>query len=347
MRVLFARIGYMKFYQGPKPGDEKPIGGGSYNTEEIGHEVFNFLNIGRNVYGYFQPHMKEPYQINLARIEQGYSDDKIDQVLVVWFATNPIDKGQVVVGWYKNATVFRSIQTPTSLPQRENYDYNVKARTSDCVLLPISKRRFPVGHDISGTKEGKPGQANAFYLLDDKGNKKDLKRRNNEWISSVIKFVNSYSGLTISSPEDEIQEDMITAGISISTGGQGLQSNVEIRLMIESYAMNLCKKFYSEKGYDVEDVSPTHSYDVSIKKNGVERKVEVKGTQTEGNAIILTRNEVDLSRSQGKDMTLFLVHSIVMNKKAVRNGSGVIKIIDPWQVTDDRLTPLSYTYRLS
>lgn len=133
----------------------------------------------------------------------------------------------------------------------------------------------------------------------------------------------------------------------ITTGGQGLQSNVEIRLLIESYAMHVCKKFYVEKGYDVKDVSPTLSYDVLIKKNGVERKVEVKGTQTKGNAIILTRNEVELSRSQGKDMALFLIHSIVMNKKTVRKGSGVIKIIEPWQVTDDRLIPLSYTYRLS
>lgn len=345
MRVLFARIGYMKFYQGPKLGDEKPIGGGSYNAKEIGHEVYNFLNIGGKVYGYFQPHMKEPYEINLARIEQGYSADKIDHVLVVWFARNPIGKGQVVIGWYKNATVFRSIQTPASLPRREEYDYNIQACTKDCVLLPISKRRFPIGHDISGTRKGNPGEANVFYLLDDSGKKKDPTSSNTSWIKDVLKFVNSYSGQTISSREDEIQEDMITR--DITTGGQGLQSNVEIRLLIESYAMNVCKKFYVEKGYDVKDVSPTLSYDVLIKKNGVERKVEVKGTQTKGNAIILTRNEVELSRSQGKDMALFLIHSIVMNKKTVRKGSGVIKIIEPWQVTDDRLIPLSYTYRLS
>lgn len=172
MRVLFARIGYMKFYQGPKLGDEKPIGGGSYNAKEIGHEVYNFLNIGGKVYGYFQPHMKEPYEINLARIEQGYSADKIDHVLVVWFARNPIGKGQVVIGWYKNATVFRSIQTPASLPRREEYDYNIQACTKDCVLLPISKRRFPIGHDINGTRKGNPGEANVFYLLDDSGKKK-------------------------------------------------------------------------------------------------------------------------------------------------------------------------------
>ena len=91
MKVLLARIGFMKFYKGPKPGDEKPIGGGKYNTEGIGHEAYNFLNISGSLYGYFQPHMKSPYEINLGRIEQGYGDDKIDNVLGIWFATNPIE----------------------------------------------------------------------------------------------------------------------------------------------------------------------------------------------------------------------------------------------------------------
>jgi hypothetical protein len=121
MKVLFARVGFMKFYQGPKPGDEKPIGGGSFNTDEIGHEAYNFLNIKGVLFGYFQPHMKSPYEINLGRIEHGSESDKIDNVLVIWFATNPIDSGQVVVGWYNNATVFRSIQTPNNLSLRENW----------------------------------------------------------------------------------------------------------------------------------------------------------------------------------------------------------------------------------
>ncbi len=332
----------MKFYHGPKPGDEKPVGGGSYNVEKTGYEAYNFLNISGKVYGYLHPHTKEPTEINLGRIEQGYSGDKIEQVLVIWFATNPIDKGQIVVGWYKNATIFRSPQNPTSLLHRENYSYNIKARAIDCVLLPISKRRFPVGHDIRGTKEGKPGQANAFYLLDARGNKKDLGNTKYAWIRNVIEFVINYSGPTISSLEDEIQEGIITTGISI--GGQGFQSDLETRLIVESYAMKTCKEYYAKKGYDVKDVSTTHPYDFLIKKKGMEQTVEVKGTQTEGNAIILTRNEVELSRSQEKDMILFLVHSIVINRKSARDG--VVRIIDPWQVHDDNLTPISYKYKI-
>jgi hypothetical protein len=56
-RVLFARIGWMKFYGGPVPGDERPIGGGGYNKSEVGHELYNFQETDGHLYGYFQPTM--------------------------------------------------------------------------------------------------------------------------------------------------------------------------------------------------------------------------------------------------------------------------------------------------
>lgn len=117
--------------------------------------------------------------------------------------------------------------------------------------------------------------------------------------------------------------------------------------MIEDYAMAICKKHYEDLGYEVEDVSANCSYDFIIRKSEQTRIVEVKGTQTAGGTIVLTKNEVNLSREQGRNMVLFIVHSIVMNKKTVKKGSGIVSIIDPWQVSDDRLTPISFTYRLS
>lgn len=344
MKVLFARVGFMKFYQGPKPGDEKPIGGGSYNTKKIGHEAYNFLNISGTLYGYFQPHMKSPYEINLSRIEHGCTDEKIDNVLVIWFATNPIDRGQVVLGWFNNATVFREFQLPKTLPQRENYDYNIKARAEDCVLLPISKRKISIGHDIKRIKMGNPGQANAFYILDDQGRAKDIKNPHNAWIPNLIEYVENYNGPKITSRDDEIQEDILTA--ECSSGGQGFQSDVKVRLMIEEHAMDICKKYYSDKKYEVKDVSANCPYDFIVKKDGLSRFIEVKGTKTAGDTIILTKNEVNINRTQGDKMVLFIVHSIVMNKITVKKGSGIVSIIDPWRVSNDRLTPLSFTYRL-
>jgi hypothetical protein len=56
--VLFARIGWMKYYNGPQSGDEKPTGGGKYNKANLGHEVFNFHEISGQLFGYFQPQMR-------------------------------------------------------------------------------------------------------------------------------------------------------------------------------------------------------------------------------------------------------------------------------------------------
>jgi len=42
--VLFACIGWMRWYKGPQADDEKPIGGGKYNRYSLGHEAFNFCH---------------------------------------------------------------------------------------------------------------------------------------------------------------------------------------------------------------------------------------------------------------------------------------------------------------
>jgi len=51
-RVLFARVGWMKWYRGPQADDERPIGGGSYNKTGIGGENLNFLPINGKVFAY-------------------------------------------------------------------------------------------------------------------------------------------------------------------------------------------------------------------------------------------------------------------------------------------------------
>src|ERR1700758_770058 len=98
--VLFVRIGWMHFYNGQIPGDERPVGGGSYNDDEVGHEVYNFREANGSLFGYFQP-PGSSWAINLGRIDPGAADDPdISGVLVVMVAKRT-DVGQVIVGWYK------------------------------------------------------------------------------------------------------------------------------------------------------------------------------------------------------------------------------------------------------
>jgi hypothetical protein len=81
-RVLFARVGHMTYYAGPMKGDERPLGGGEYNTDKLGHEAFNFARFNgdsKRVVGFF--HATRSAQINLQRIDpqvpkEAYKDRK-------------------------------------------------------------------------------------------------------------------------------------------------------------------------------------------------------------------------------------------------------------------------------
>ncbi|MEI7478665.1 MAG: DUF3883 domain-containing protein [bacterium] len=135
----------------------------------------------------------------------------------------------------------------------------------------------------------------------------------------------------------------------------GKQNDPDIRGKIENHAMKRCMKYYSDEGYDVEDVSASKPYDIVIRKDGQEKLVEVKGLQTAlieddeiaNISIILTRNEVEISKRRSEEMILFIVHSIQLdeNRDVVKN-SGSNCIIHPWEVKEDQLTPISYNYNV-
>ena len=230
------------------------------------------------------------------------------------------------------------------MDERDEYSFYVLAKTADSTLLPISKRKYSMGHGLEKTKEGNPGQANTFYIYDSAQKLKDANDKHNSWIYKTIKYVRNYSGPKISTFEDVVAEEIET---SLFSGGQGFQTDVEKRLVIEEYAMNCCRNHFENNGYTVEDVSKTKSYDFHVTNGKSELLVEVKGTQTEAKNIILTKNEVELSKRLGLKMALFLVHSIILNKKTVKKGSGTIKLIQPWHVIDSKLIPISYIYDLS
>jgi hypothetical protein len=338
-KILFARIGYMKYYQGPQKDDEQPIRGGSFNKHKIGHEVFNFMKTDGTIYGYFKASQKD--YINLKRIDpKAVNQDRVDNVLVIWFAPNPIDKGQVIVGWYKNATVYRSLINRKQPRELQNYSYNVSCSEENAILLPITKRKYQMGHNIK-TKLGNPGQANAFYIFDDKLNLKDFSSPINAWIPKAIEYVESYNGPSISTFEDVVAEEINTT--VFASGGQGFQSDIKKRLIIEKYAMDECRKYFENKGYKLKNVSNTHSYDFEATKSGKKILIEVKGTETAGNKIILTKKEVDIALKYSDKMILFLVHSIILEKNKVK--SKKVKKISPWKIDKSKLTPISYSYK--
>ena len=334
-RVLFVRVGWMHFYAGPIPGDERPIGGGKYNQSNIGHEIYNFYGSGDRLYGYVQPPVRSD-AIALERIDSGATfADKLEHVLVVITARRP-SGGQVIVGWYRDAEVHRKrvLQSPGK-PRGNGHFFSATRR--NCVLLPDENRRFEVPFGKGGM-----GQSNVFYPLARDGTRKEF-----DWIEEALDFVDDYSaGDLISDPEIDAEResaDAVEKALARSQG-QGFARTAEQRRAIELHAMKAAKKYFKQRGFDVADVSARRPYDLECKQAGVELHVEVKGTTTDGETIVLTRNEVRHANGSANDCALFVLYSIKLKGKTA--SGGLQKFIEPWEPQNSRLTPISYTYRL-
>ena len=178
--VLFARIGWMKEYRGPQPGDERPEGAGEYTKSKmnLGHEAFNFLPVEDCVYGYIQPAGRT---LNLERIAGGECEDSLNDALVVFVSKHPKEGVQRVVGWYENATVFRESHNSRH-PERKGFDYFAVTEVKNAVLLPLAQRKC----EVPSGKRGM-GQANICYLYHP-----DRSPKQCPWVEQVLKFIENY-----------------------------------------------------------------------------------------------------------------------------------------------------------
>lgn len=188
MRLLFCNIAWLDYYKGIYQDIDMPIGGGDY-VKQTGdaHEKYNFEAVEiagdteRYCLGFVETKATKSKrnQLQIEKIKgcELYNDqDYVDDVLVIFCAKHPAHNFITVVGWYKNATVYRYYQQmefPSNIPD-DNYlyiqDYNVIARANDCVLLPRRERslynKWSVPRKTSGAAFGF-GQANIWFATDE------------------------------------------------------------------------------------------------------------------------------------------------------------------------------------
>ena len=69
--------------------------------------------------------------------------DTLNDVLVVFVATDPKHGGQRIVGWYDNATVYRHYQVSKD-KRRKSFDYFIESKADDAVRVPEKRRNFVV-----------------------------------------------------------------------------------------------------------------------------------------------------------------------------------------------------------
>ena len=106
--------------------------------------------------------------------------------------------------------------------------------------------------------------------------------------------------------------------------------------------------YFTAQGYTVHDVSQSQPYDLRCERKTELLHVEVKGTQTAGDEILLTPGEVRLARDKFPNTALFVLHSV---KVVEGNGGptvsgGQARVVQPWNPDDSMLTPLGFSCAL-
>lgn len=131
-------------------------------------------------------------------------------------------------------------------------------------------------------------------------------------------------------------------------GGQGFRASAEQRSAVERHAMSVVETHLRTNGWEVEDTSATKPYDFFCVSNDSELFVEVKGTTSSGETVVLTRNEVEFHRNTWPNNSLAIVSGITLSgKDGLTASGGQLTIVQPWSIEDERLQVVSYLYRLS
>ncbi|MFG3618052.1 MrcB family domain-containing protein [Nocardia sp. NPDC047654] len=132
--------------------------------------------------------------------------------------------------------------------------------------------------------------------------------------------------------------------------GQGFRLDTPAKLAIEKHAVKLATEHFKELGYKVEYTGDKQSYDLLATLEGFEDDplyVEVKGTASLGEQILLTRAEVEHHLAHPNN-ALFLVHSILLDRTngatIAYGGTPIVK--QPWKIDEAGLTVISYKYRI-
>src|SRR5262245_25164274 len=154
VRLLVCRVGWMRFNAGQTAADRIRGGGGYVVEYGFGGEIYNFLPCRGTVYGY----VRSKGELNIDRLGAEPDSDSVSGVTIVWAARRPTTGGVYVVGWYRNATVFRRYQRTPNDARRRNPQtgrpliWNIKARSRDASLLPDQRRlfRIPFGEEAMG-----------------------------------------------------------------------------------------------------------------------------------------------------------------------------------------------------
>lgn len=117
---------------------------------------------------------------------------------------------------------------------------------------------------------------------------------------------------------------------------------------IEKRALEVAMAHFQTLGFlDIRDVGDQASYDLTMIKDGLIHFVEVKGTTGAGQAVILTRNEVEVHKTYYPQNALALVRGIKLEKSDPPTADGgELVLFLPWKLSIEDLEPVVYEYKI-
>ena len=126
----------------------------------------------------------------------------------------------------------------------------------------------------------------------------------------------------------------------------------EVRKRVELYAEDCAAEFVAALGWAAERVGhENRGYDLECTNDADEiLHIEVKGTQTKGEKVELTENEVRHNRAaEGckAGHALYVVTQIKVSRESgITCSGGEALCIWPWSIGDSDLVPTKYSYRV-
>lgn len=288
--LLVLRVGYMARYDGP----DTITGGGAYITANgVGGEVFNFKPSRGKCYGYAMSlHFAG---VNLRRLDDSRTwsrGDELAGVDVVFIAKRP-GVGQVVVGWYRNATVFhqqyrvRRGSIPGMAPMAGMSAEGADTRrqflcvtsAENAFLLPEVERTFEVPAAQAGHK-GFPGQSNVWYP----GHHGDQ-----PGVKAFAKKLQRYIDTAAAQTPDDDEEPSNGSG---KGGRRNGRPDTAHNAAVEQAAVDAVTARLEGQGYVVTSVEAENKgWDLEATKGKKTLYVEVKGTAGAAIYFELTPNE--------------------------------------------------------
>ncbi|WP_276966370.1 protein NO VEIN domain-containing protein [Metallibacterium scheffleri] len=267
--LIVFRVGYMESYDGI---GEITSGGSYVDKNGNGGEMWNFRAEGGRCYGYVMTlHFAGVDLSRIAPDENWKKNDELAGVDIVFIARRP-DVGQVVIGWYRDATVFhkayRKRRGREKMGDWDDLNYLCEVDAEQGVLLPEDQRTFPVLHG----EKGYPGQSNVWYPPIDNP---DAAR----FVAKLRKLIGGATGVPAKPTNGK-------------PGGWRGAPGEDLIAKIEQAAVVATKTHFKKQGYEVDSFEQDNrGWDLEARKDDQRLLIEVKGHI--GNAIQfeLTPNE--------------------------------------------------------